>query len=403
MIYGIFEVEREMIKMKLKEYIEAEKEYIISLRRYFHRNPEPSLKEYNTALKIEQELDSLQIEHKRVGETGVLGIIKGRIDSNKRIVLRADIDGLMIEDLKIEEYASEKEGLMHSCGHDGHTAALLGAAKILKAKEYLLAGEIYLFFQQGEEIGQGARVFIKEGHLKDVNRVFGIHVSSDIEVGKVSITKGTTNASCDYFKIIVHGESAHVSEPQMGIDALYISSKIVTNLQTIVSRQSSPFDPTVVGIGVLRAGTAYNIIASEAILEGTTRTFSIENRKRVNESVVKIAKNTAAAFGAEAEIIFEECASPLVNDEIVCDEVYKVANEILGKEGIITNRQKSLGSDDFAEYLLAVPGMYAFVGTANKDNPNTLQPHHCGLFDIDEDGILLAANLYVDYAIQQLQ
>lgn len=391
-----------MIKVNLKEYIKDEKEYIISLRRYFHRNPEPSLKEYNTALKIEQELDLLQIDHKRVGDTGVIGIIKGKKESDKRIALRADIDGLRIEDLKTEDYASQKEGLMHSCGHDGHTAALLGAAKVLKARDYLLSGEIYLFFQQGEEIGQGARVFIKEGHLKAVNRVFGIHVSSDIEVGKVSVTKGITNASCDYFKIIVHGESAHASAPQMGIDALYIGSKIVTNLQTIVSRQSSPLDPTVVGVGVLRAGTAYNIVASEAILEGTTRAFSIENRKRVNDSVVKIAKDTAATFGAEAEVIFEECASPIVNDEIVCDEIYKVANEILGKDGIITNRQKSLGSDDFAEYLLKVPGMYAFVGTANKNNSNTLQPHHCGLFDIDEDGVLLAANLYVDYALQQL-
>jgi amidohydrolase len=386
----------------IKPYIKAEEEYIISLRRYFHQNPEPSMEEYNTATKIEEELDASKIEHKRIGKTGVLGVIRGKKGSNKRIILRADIDALRMQDLKEESYASQNEGFMHACGHDAHAAALLGAAKVLKSKEAELAGEIYLFFQQGEEFGQGARVFIKEGLLKDVDRVFGIHVASYIPVGQVAVTKGPINASVDHFTITVKGQSAHVSTPQKGVDALYIASQIVVNLQAIVSRQTDPIDTVVVGIGVLRAGTAYNIVANEAVIEGTTRCFSKEARDKTNDSITAISKQLGAAYGAEVQLDFEDFASPLVNDEAVCDEVTVVAGDIVGVQNVV-RQEKSLGGDDFAEYLLQVPGMYAFVGTLNKDKPNTMQPHHHGLFDIDEQGVLIAANLYVDYALQQMK
>jgi len=385
----------------LKPYIKAEEEYIISLRRYFHENPEPSMEEYNTALKIEEELTAAGIEHRRIGGTGVLGIIRGG-KSGKRIILRADIDALRIQDLKKESYASKKEGFMHACGHDAHTAALLGAAKVLKAKEAGLSGEIYLFFQQAEEFGKGAKIFIREGLLEGASRVFGIHVDSNIPVGQVSVTKGPTNASVDHFTITVKGRSAHVSTPQKGVDALYIASQIVVALQAVVSRQTNPIDTVLVGIGVLRAGTAYNIVADEAVIEGTTRCFSKKVRTKTNGNIAAIAKQLGAAYGAEVQPDFEDFASQLVNDEAVCDEVSEVAGSIVGAENIV-RREKSLGGDDFAEYLLKVPGMYAFVGTGNKYKPNTIEPHHNGLFDIDEEGILIAANLYVDYALQQLK
>jgi metal-dependent amidase/aminoacylase/carboxypeptidase family protein len=174
------------------------------------------------------------------------------------------------------------------------------------------------------------------------------------------------------------------------------------NLQAIVSRQTDPIDTVLVGIGVLRAGTAYNIVANEAVIEGTTRCFSKEARTKTNGSIAAIAKQLGAAFSAEVQVDFEDFASPLVNDEAVCDEVAVVAGAIVGTENVVS-QEKSLGGDDFAEYLLQVPGMYAFVGTGNKDRPNTMQPHHCGFFDIDEQGILIAANLYTDYALQQLK
>ena len=389
--------------VNIKDYVKAESDYIISLRRYFHENPEPSLEEYNTAIRIEEELKAVGIEHKRVGKTGVVGIIKGKREGNKKLVLRADIDALRVQDLKEETYKSTQDGMMHACGHDGHTASLIGAAKILKAKEAEIGGELYLFFQQAEEIGQGARVFIEEGYLEGANRILGIHVASDLDVGKVAVTKGAINASCDYFKIVVKGQSAHVSTPQKSVDALYIASQIVVSLQAIVSRQTDPLDTVVVGIGAMRAGTAYNVIANEAVLEGTTRSFNNEIRNKTNHAVIKIAKQIGEAYGAYVEVVFEDYASPLINNDEVCDEITIVAETIVAKEGVVTTRGKSLGADDFAEYLLKVPGMYAFVGTRNENNPNTGKSHHNGLFDMDEQGVLIAANLYVDYALDQLK
>ncbi|MGO1470730.1 MAG: M20 metallopeptidase family protein, partial [Tissierella sp.] len=193
--------------MTIEKRIEDEKEYIVNLRRWFHQNPEPSLKEYKTARKIEEELDKIGILHERVGETGIIGYVgKGK---GKTIALRADIDALEIKELNDVEYASQKEGLMHACGHDAHTASLLGAAKILKEKEGEIKGKIKLLFQQAEEIGQGARQFISLGHLKDVDRVLGLHLRSSLDTGKISVRPGPIAAACDYFKVRIEGKSGH--------------------------------------------------------------------------------------------------------------------------------------------------------------------------------------------------
>lgn len=387
--------------MEIKPYIEEQREYLIALRRHFHKYPEVSMQEYHTAERIEEELDKLQISHRRVGETGVLGII-GQNEAKRTVILRADIDALRIKDRKKESYASTIDGVMHACGHDSHTAALLGAAKALKDKEKTLNGKILLFFQQGEEFGQGARIFVKEGLLEGAYRVFGIHVSSQVEVGKVAISTGAVNASVDHFTIRVHGKSAHVSTPHLGIDALYIATQIVNALQGIVSRQTDPIDPVVVGIGVLHAGDAYNIIAKDAVIEGTTRCFSVETRAKTNNQIQIIANSIAAAYGAEVEVEFEDFASPLINDETASKEAIAVASKIVG-EGQVVPKEKSLGGDDFAEYLLQVPGVYAFVGTGNVNKPNTMAPQHADNYDIDEDGILIGANLYTDYALAVLE
>ncbi|MDF2821036.1 MAG: amidohydrolase [Clostridiales bacterium] len=388
--------------MTIKPYIITEKENLISLRRFFHKHPEASMEEFETALKIEEELDRLGIEHKRVGETGVYGLIRGNGQSDRKIVLRADIDALRMLDQKTEEYASSNVGFMHACGHDVHMTALLGAAEALKKLEGQLNGQVALFFQQGEEFGRGARIFINDGLLDGASRVLGIHVSPGVPVGQIAITKGPVNASVDHFKIRVTGKSAHVSTPHLGIDALYIASQIVVNLQGIVSRQVNPLDTVVVGIGLIKAGTAYNIIAEEAMMEGTTRCFSMKTREQTNKSITDIAMNVANSYGAEAEVIFEDFTSPLINDAGVCTEVAKVAQDIVGEENIITI-EKSLGGDDFAEYLLSVPGVYAIIGTGNSNKPNTTSPLHSNKFDVDEDGILIAANLYADFALEQLR
>ena len=391
--------------MGLKDYVVKNREYITEMRRYFHAYPEVSLKEYNTCKKIEEELDKMGIPHRRVGETGVYGWIdgKGNGGKDKVMVLRADIDALAMEDLKEVSYCSKEEGVCHACGHDAHIATLLGAAKILKEKEREFGGQVRLFFQQAEEIGQGARIFVKEGLMEGATRVFGAHVSSKLDSGTVSLTAGPQNASCDYFKIKVTGKGAHVSTPQLGIDAVYVASQIVVALQSIVARNTDPLETVVVGVGVLRAGTQYNIVAEHAEIEGTTRSFSKEVREFTNERVKTIAKQTAALYGAEAEVEFQGFANPLINDEEAVEEVTEVAKQVMEEQNIISNFEKMLGADDFADFLQETKGMYAFVGTRNKEKPNTASAHHHGLFDIDEEGLLLSCNLYVDYALQILK
>ena len=386
--------------MIVKPYVLAEKAYLTDLRRHFHAHPEVSLQEYETCKKIEGELDSMGIPHKRIGETGVYGWIDGKkAGDGVTVALRADIDALAMEDLKEVPYHSQNAGVCHACGHDAHTATLLTAAKILKAKENEFSGQVRLFFQQAEEIGQGARQFVQAGLLDGVTRVFGAHVTSHLDSGKISLTAGPQNASCDYFKIQIHGKGAHVSTPQLGVDALYIASQIVVQLQTIVSRNTDPLETVVVGVGKLQAGTQYNIIAEHAVLEGTTRSFLPEVRKFTNDRVVRIAKETAALYGAEAEVEFLDFAAPLANDAKVVEEVTAVTAEFLPREDIISDFQKALGADDFADYLAVTRGMYAFVGTRNSKDPHTAVAHHHGLFDVDEEALLISCNVYVDYAL----
>lgn len=389
--------------MKIKDYVVNEREFIINKRKYYHMHPEASLKEYNTAKDIEQELDKFGIEHKRIGDTGILASIKGNKVSDKIIALRCDIDALNIQDAKDVPYRSKVDGVTHACGHDGHTASLLAAAKILNEKKAEFGGEIRFFFQQAEEIGQGARVFIKEGALDNVERILGYHVTPNLNVGEAAVVPGAIRASCDYFKVTVKGESAHVSTPHKGIDALYIGSQIVTNLQSIVSRHTDPLDTVVVGIGVMKAGTQYNAVASEAILEGTTRAYSIESRNKTNKLVTEISKNIASTYGADAEVEFLDYASPVINDKQVCLETVKVAERILERENIVTDGLKTLGADDFAEYLLKVPGAYIQVGTRNNQKPDTCSPLHGTCFDLDEEGLLAAVNILVDYALNYLK
>ncbi|NCC15569.1 MAG: amidohydrolase [Clostridia bacterium] len=390
--------------MALKGYILKEKEYIIELRRYFHAHPEVSLQEFETCKKIEAELDALGIPHRRVGETGVYAWIDGKKSPQGKIVaLRADMDALAMEDLKIVPYHSQRKGFCHACGHDAHSATLLGAAKVLKSMENDFSGQVRLFFQQAEEIGQGARLFVQEGLLNGCERIYGAHVASRLQSGKVALTKGPQCASCDYFKITITGKGAHVSTPHLGVDAAYIAAQVVVNLQSIVARSTAPLETVVVGVGVIKAGTQYNIVAEKAEIEGTTRSFLPKVRNFTNERVVQLAKQTAAMYGAEAEVSFLDYAAPLVNDGDAVEEVTRIAERLIERINIVEDYEKALGADDFADYLAVTKGIYAFIGTGNEENPNTKVAHHHGLFDLDEEALLLSCNLYVDYALQVLE
>lgn len=383
----------------LKTELEQEKEYLVRLRRDFHRHPELSLREFRTADRIEEELDRFGISHARAGDTGVLGILRGTGAGAGAIVLRADIDALPIQETHETSYCSATPGVMHACGHDAHASCLLGAAKYLAAHRELFGGEVRLIFQPAEEIGQGAKPFVEAGALAGAGRVFGIHTASDLPAGSVGIKRGLNNAAVDHFKIEIQGKSAHVSTPQLGVDALYIASQIVVAIQALVTRLTSPVEPVIIGVGKLNAGTAYNALAESAVLEGTTRTVSQASRERIQKLVSETAHSIAGIYGGAAELKWTDFAAPLLNDPQACVEVVGVVEALWGAGKVIANRQLSLSGDNFAEYLLHIPGAYAYLGTGNPALPNTVVSNHNGEFDIDEDALVMGAELYAGYAI----
>lgn len=385
----------------LKREIEEDHEYVVSLRRYFHKYPELPKKEYNTAKKIEEELDKLGIEHKRVSETGVYAEIIGN-KPGKTILLRADIDALPIFEKNECEYKSQNEGVMHACGHDAHAASLLGACRILSKHKDLINGNVIINFQQAEEIGYGARQFINQGLVNGVDRTFGIHVASNIETGYLSLTPGPNNASVDFLQIDIDGKAAHVSTPEAGIDALYIASTLVCEIQGLITRMFSPMDNVLVGIGKIESGNSYNIVSPSAKLEGTIRCLTKETRQKVQKLIIKLAKSKEEIYGCKIKVSYQDFTSPLINDEVSCIEASKVANFIVGDENIIKNRKPSLGGDDMAEYINVAKGCYCFVGSHKKNDSKTGIAHHNEYFDIDEECLKISVSMYTLYTISYL-
>jgi len=386
--------------MPIKPYITKEEDYLITLRRWFHAHPEPSLQEFETYKKIASELDALGIPHRKMGDTGLAATIRGEKPGvDKIIVLRADIDALCVDDLKDVPYASKHPGCCHACGHDVHMAALLGAAKVLQEKRAEFAGEVRLFFQQAEEIGGGAKHFIAAGLLEGVHRVFGGHVIPTMDTGTVGIGDGPRNASSDYFKIEVKGRSAHAATPDKGVDALYIAAQIVNNLQSIVARNTHPIDSVLVSVGKISAGTQYNSLAETALIEGTTRAFTPEIRTRTNETVQRIAESTAHMFGGTADVTIKHFAPPLINDYDAAEDAVEVAVSIVGESHIRTSYAKALWADDFADFLEQVKGVYVLVGVRDPAGTSPPVALHHGLFDVDEKALLTFCNLYVDFAL----
>ena len=383
------------------EELSAVLAYTVALRRDFHRHPELSLEEYETAARIEAELDALQIPRRRVGQTGVLGILRGAQDG-PAVVLRGDIDALAIREENDVPYRSEREGVMHACGHDAHAACLLGAAKLLAARRETLRGEVRLVFQPGEEIGKGAKPFIDAGVLEGAERVFGLHTAYDVPAGLVGLKPGLNNAGVDFFRVTVHGRSSHVSQPHDGVDALYIACQLVVALQGLATRRVAPTEPLILGVGKLNAGTTYNALAETAVLEGTTRTVTHETRAWLRGEIDKMAAELSGFYGGTAEVFWDDFASPLYNDGAVCAEAAAVADALLGPGHVKTDRALSLSGDNFADFILDTPGAYAYLGTGDPAKPGTVNPNHNGRFDMDEDALQTGAALLAGYALSRL-
>ena len=379
--------------------VEALKNYLIETRREFHQNPELSLKELRTASRIEEELTKFGIKHSRVGETGVLGILKGDKPSDKVLLLRADIDALPINEVGDVEYISKNPGVMHACGHDAHTTCLLAAAKILSEKKSEIAGEVRFVFQPAEEIGKGTQPFIEANVLEGVDRVFGLHCAPDLPLGTVGLTPKLNNAAVDHFTISVKGVSSHVSLPHKGVDALYVASEIVVAVQALRTRLNSPLEPMIIGIGKFNSGTTYNALAANAVLEGTTRTISKESRAKIKTEINRCVKNIAEIYGATATVEWEGFTGPVINDPEVCEEVAALVDETFGKGHVVKDREISLGGDNFADFIEEKKGAYAYLGTSSDKKPCTKLPLHSDSFDLDEEAMLKGTWLHVAYAL----
>ena len=385
--------------MNIKDITSKYKNYITEMRREFHANPEASMQEVRTCKRIKEELDKMGVPYVSAANTGVIATIKGK-NPGKTVALRADIDALAVCELNEIEYKSKNEGLMHACGHDGHAAMLLGAAKVLNEIKDNINGTVKLLFQPGEEAGVGARAMIADGAIEGVDSAFGIHLWADLEVGKVAVEEGPRMASADILKITVKGKGGHGSMPNQGIDAVLVSSAIVMNLQSIVSREISPLESVVVSIGAIKAGTRFNVIAEDAVLDGTVRCFNPELREELPNIIERIVKNTASTYRAEASVEYNKVIPITINDK-ECTKLAKGSVAKLVGEGALASIPKVTGSEDMSEYLNLAPGAIAFVGAGNIDKGITY-PHHHGKFNIDEDALEIGTNLYVQYALDYL-
>lgn len=384
-------------KVKLDPEVVELADEIIGWRRYFHENPEASLKEYNTSKKVKSLLDEWGVTYQNVGKTGILAELNGTEGEGRTILLRADMDALELPDKTCCSYSSKVEGMNHACGHDGHTASLLGAVKVLKDKKF--KGKIKIAFQAAEEIGLGAKEFIDAGHLNGVDLAFGIHLHSPTEVGKVIAAIGARSASCDIFEIEVSGESSHCAKPHEGRDALLAAAHIAVSLQSVVSRRTDPLQPIVIAIGELHAGTKYNIVAGKGVLKGTLRAFDKSIRENALQQIEQVAKDTSKIYGTEATFRNFAASPALMNGEQEILFAREILEKIVSKDNILEYVPAGLGGEDFADFLDYVPGLFLHVGTRNLDNPSTWYPHHHECFDIDERALPIATQIHINVAL----
>lgn len=389
--------------MDIQQLTLAQEPYIIEKRRYFHRHPELSWAETATTDTIAQELTTMGIEVRRfAGHTGVMGILHGKnaTAAPKTLVLRADIDALPIEEKTDLPFTSESCGVMHACGHDCHTAMLLGAARVLSRLTDAFSGEIRLLFQAAEETSSGAEYYLEQGVLNGANAIFGIHIWGDFDAPYFSIPDGPRMASCDNFTIAVHGVSAHGSAPQQGVDAIVAASAIVLALQSIASRNNDPRNPLVVTVGQFSGGKRFNILADQVELVGTVRTHSPAARAQVEPLVRRVVEHTAAAYGATADVAYNYMAAAVINDSALARIARDAATRLYG-ETALGNMLPAMASEDFAYYLGKVPGVFCFLGARNAALDITAT-NHSDHFTVDESVLKRGAALYAQFAMDFL-
>lgn len=367
--------------------IDAEFERMKDWRRHMHQHPELSFEETETAKYIIGKLKEFGIEvQTQIGGLGIVGILKGA-KQGKTIALRADFDALPIEDEKDVPYKSQNPGVMHACGHDGHTSALLGTAAVLSKYREAIKGTVKFVFQPAEEKPPGgAKFMIEEGILDDVDYVFGAHLASEIPLGQIGIGAGYQMAAVDKFAINIKGRGGHGARPHETIDSLVIGTSVIEGLQKIVSRNIDPLKAAVVTVGVFQAGNAFNIIPDTARIEGTVRTFDADVRDQIEGQINSIVKGITSGFHADYEIDYLRGYPALYNHEEQTEIVRGLLSDTFAEQDVILT-QPTMGAEDFAYFLEKSPGTYFRVGSRNE-NEATHYPHHHPKFDFDERALV---------------
>jgi len=389
---------------------------VVEWRRHFHENPELGNREFKTAAYIEKHLRKLGLEVETgVGITGVIGILKGG-KPGKVLALRADIDALPVTERNdlpfkskvVTEFLGETTGVMHACGHDTHTAILMGVAEVLAKNKDQVAGTVKFIFQPAEEgppPGEkgGALLMVEEGVLKnpDVDAIFGLHINSATPVGQVRYKTGGIMASAQRFVITVKGKQTHGSQPWSGVDPVYISSKIIDGIQSIISRESNLLkEAAVISVGKIKSGVRFNIIPESAELIGTIRTLDYDMRDHIEKRMHEMIPAIAEAYGGTAEVSISESTDITFNDPELVAQMLPSMKKALGKENVLLTKATT-GAEDFSYFSREVPGFYFFLGGMTPGN-ETPFPHHTPDFFIDEDGLVYGVKVLTQMSLDYL-
>ncbi|GAK05575.1 LOW QUALITY PROTEIN: N-acetyl-L,L-diaminopimelate deacetylase [Geomicrobium sp. JCM 19037] len=354
--------------------------WAIQKRRYLHQHPEISGDEYETTTYLKEQLKALDLEILDYKEPGVVARLKGTV-GEQTIALRADIDALPIQEEGEKSYMSTVEGVSHMCGHDGHTAVLLAAAKWLSENRDRVCHNLLFIFQSSEEdLPSGARILVEQGVMEGVDAVFGLHLYQPLEKGKIGIAHGPLMSTADDFTITIHGKGGHGSMPHEAVDPTYIASHVIQALQAYLVDKWTPREPSVISIGHLAAGQAYNVIPSTVTIGGTFRTFSEDTRTRVADRMKTVVEGICTSFDGTSTVQIGWGAPAVVNDSGMTDELEKILGETFSKERI-TEMTPMMGSEDFSHYLEVAKGSYFLIGMGGE---KSAYGHHHPKFDIDE-------------------
>ena len=379
--------------MNIRSDVNIIHEKIINWRRDFHQYPELGFQEHRTSAKIIEILEGMGVEPKSgVGKTGLTADMV--FGEGPVIALRADMDALPIQETSDLKFSSKNSGVMHACGHDGHMAMLLGAAQLLSKTKRKFRGTVRLIFQPAEEGGGGARYMIKDGCLKDVKEIYGIHIWNYQPLGEIGIKEGPVLAAADEFDIIIEGKGGHGAAPQGTIDSIVVSSQLINSIQTIISRNTNPLESAVVTIGKIRGGDNHNIIADKVKLTGTVRAYTEKNRAMVKERLNQIIDGISKMSGAKILLKYHDGYPPTINHELPTKKVLHAAQKVVGdKAGPL---YLSMGGEDFSYYLKKIPGCFFFVGSAPNKDKVFETPHHCSHFTMDENALLVGTSVYMN-------